>query len=566
MDEFVDNHVESMITEMKLMLRYNIFTKDEVELLIRRRKNFENQLKKHSKSKTDYINLITLETNLFRELKRRREQYNIKKDVDKIDFPLARHIDSLYKNALNSFANDVYLWTSYIQFCTTAEFNDSISKAFGKMLQIHSSKPQLWVMAAKWEKEKNRSLENALAYLVQGLVHHTNDVLLHTEAFNITLLQARDKNVPDITQAEIMYNSALKNVKDVHFLIGLLKICERYNFVEVLEKRIINDLKVMFPKDEIVFHTVAQKTLLNRNSDQLNSTEKFEMCISLYKEAVRDIPTEKMWCYYIDTLIELNEDKEIFIVDERKALETALEDGYNANMLSVRHYLQWFEILSSQVGNEEKTLKIMNEVTSKNEKSLDLWKASLRFHFKHSDSTIVKQVFDQAVAALGENSLAIWKMMIMYYLIDIDSSDKLRALYIDALKQPACISDYIKPKYLEWLTITKNIVWARNAYKAMATLPPFCLELHRKMAFLESLQTEPDMKNWRDTHTNATYLFGKNNKDVWIDFIKFELEHGDASEIPAICAKAKENLNSSLLDIFQLDLNKISACTKMEDA
>lgn len=564
MNDFVDSHVESMITEMKLMLRYNLFTKDEVELLIRRRKNFENQLKKHTKSKTDYVNLITLETNLFRELKKRREQYNMKKDVDKIDFPLARHIDSLYKNALNSFASDVYLWTSYIQFCTTAGFNDSISKAFGKMLQIHSGKPQLWLMAAKWEKEKNRSLENALAYLVRGLVHHTNDVLLHTEAFNISLLQARDKNVPDITQAEITYDSALKNVKDVHFLIGLLKICERYNFVENLEKKIINDLKAMFPKDEIVFHTIAQKALLNRNSNQLNSTERFELCISMYKDAVKELPTEKMWCYYIDTLIELNEDKDIFIVDERKALEIALEDGYKANMLSVRHYLQWFDILSSQIGNEEKILKIMNEVTSKNEDSLDLWKASLRFHIKHSDSAMVKQVFDQAVTALGENSLAIWKIMIMYYLIDLDCNDKLRILYIEALKQPAAISEFIKPRYLEWLTVTRNIVWARNAYRAMATLPPFCLELHRKMAFLESLQSEPDFKNWRDSYSNAAYLFGKNNKDVWIDFIKFEMEHGDASQIPQICEKAKENLNPALLDIFQLDFNKM-ACSKLDN-
>ncbi|XP_026473080.1 U3 small nucleolar RNA-associated protein 6 homolog [Ctenocephalides felis] len=562
MSEFVDSRMELMIPEMKLMLRNKLATKDEIMVLIKRRKHFEHKLAKHTKSKTDFINFIMFETNLFQDIKKRRDIYNIRKDVDKIDLSVARHIDSLYKIALSNYSADISLWMSYIEYCKSVGFKDSISKAFVRLLRIHMDKTQLWAMAAKWEVEDNNNVANALAYLARGIGHHPNDACLHSEVFNLTLLQSGKKNeVPDIKQAEVIYNTAVKNIKDVDFLIGLMKIADKYPFARPLRDRIVSDLKEMYPKEEKVWHYIAKLTLMNKNTIKC-SNERFELCLSIYKEAVAAIPTKNMWRWYIETLVELNSDCECFIVDERIALEEAMEEAHSLGMMEAEHYMEWLKLLNTKSGKEEEILKIMSDLSNKNMLSVDLWLVLLQYHLSRGEHNIGQQVFEKAINALGEDAYLIWKANIMYFisLPDDDAGEKVQEMFLAALQQPPKISQPMKPRYLEWLAMSKNITWARNAYKALVQFPPFCLDLHRKMAQLESSQVDPDMDNWRKCHEDATRLFGKCNKDVWIDFIKFEMTDGGQPEkVNILYNEAKHNLKQDLVHMFELDFTQLTS-------
>jgi hypothetical protein len=56
-----------------------------------------------------------------------------------------------------------------------------------------------------------------------------------------------------------------------------------------------------------------------------------------------------------------------------------------------------------------------------------------------------------------------------------------------------------------------GIVAARKMYESMSIQPPFCLELHARMAALESIQSNVNLKCVRRCHEMACDQFGKNN-------------------------------------------------------
>uniref|UniRef100_A0A6M2DVH6 Putative product n=1 Tax=Xenopsylla cheopis TaxID=163159 RepID=A0A6M2DVH6_XENCH len=188
---------------------------------------------------------------------------------------------------------------------------------------------------------------------------------------------------------------------------------------------------------------------------------------------------------------------------------------------------------------------------------VDLWLVLLQYHLSRGEH-MGQQVFERAIKALGEDAYPIWKANIMYFIsLPEDFEEKVRTLFLSALQQHPKISQPMKPRYIEWLAMVKNITWARNAYKALAQLQPLCLELHRKMAQLESSQLDPDMESWRKCHENATRLFGKSNKDVWIDFIRFEMLDGEPTRVDTLYNEAKQNLNQDLVHMFELEFAQL---------
>jgi hypothetical protein len=56
-----------------------------------------------------------------------------------------------------------------------------------------------------------------------------------------------------------------------------------------------------------------------------------------------------------------------------------------------------------------------------------------------------------------------------------------------------------------------GIVAARKMYESVSIQPPLCLELHTKMAALESVQSTVNLKRVRRCHEMACDQFGKNN-------------------------------------------------------
>lgn len=57
----------------------------------------------------------------------------------------------------------------------------------GRMLQVHQDKPKCWHIAARWEAEEARNVQNARQFLLRGLHFHPDSQLLYTDAFKYEL-------------------------------------------------------------------------------------------------------------------------------------------------------------------------------------------------------------------------------------------------------------------------------------------------------------------------------------------------------------------------------------------
>lgn len=96
-------------------------------------------------------------------------------------------------------------------------------------------------------------------------------------------------------------------------------------------------------------------------------------------------------------------------------------------------------------------------------------------------------------------------------------------------------------------------------YNDLCLQPPTCLELHKKMASLELLQPEISLRNIRRPYELATLQFGKSNTDVWIDYITFEMKHGDPQKVTDIHRRAIMNLDPAASDVFVSEYTLLKA-------
>lgn len=176
------------------------------------------------------------------------------------------------------------------------------------------------------------------------------------------------------------------------------------------------------------------------------------------------------------------------------------------------------------------------------------------------------------------------------------NSEKTEKAFQAALQVHPLIARDIKPLYIEWLASTKGIInlicilyisfhmiiffvlrclkessntiisiyfnpcttyffipgidAARKAYDSLCLQPPFSLGLHKKMASLEVMQPDVSITHARRPHELATHLFGKKDKSVWMDHIKFEWKYGEPWDGGRIYDRALKNLNGSLTSSF----------------
>lgn len=79
------------------------------------------------------------------------------------------------------------------------------------------------------------------------------------------------------------------------------------------------------------------------------------------------------------------------------------------------------------------------------------------------------------------------------------------------------------------------------------------------MAALELLQPEISVKDARKPHEMTTLQFGKENTDVWIEYITFEMKNGNATRISNIYERAVHTLKKNLADNFISEFSLIKA-------
>lgn len=100
---------------------------------------------------------------------------------------------------------------------------------------------------------------------------------------------------------------------------------------------------------------------------------------------------------------------------------------------------------------------------------------------------MINQTFRKIIKKVGSDSLEIWKYM-FGYIDSTQNSHQNETFLIEACNQASNISSYFRPIFLQYLTISKDITYARKKYREFFLADINCMEMHREMARLESIQ------------------------------------------------------------------------------
>lgn len=103
-----------------------------------------------------------------------------------------------------------------------------------------------------------------------------------------------------------------------------------------------------------------------------------------------------------------------------------------------------------------------------------------------------------------------------------------------------------------------DICTARKAYESLCSQPNTSLDFHKKMTAFELMQPEISLKHARRTYEMAMLQYGNNDTSVWMDYIMFELKHGDPKQIGDIHARAVKCLKHSLTHSFIADYSLLA--------
>lgn len=574
MAEYVQQSVEEMLPELEQMERVGLFTAVETRKILKKRTNLEYKLRRRTKCKEDFMRYVQYEVHVLTLVKKRRKKIGYHNKVKDIDVAIIHRIHNLFRLATNRFPDDVKVWLSHIEFSQVRKEKSNVSRLFNKMLQIHTKKPDLWILAAKWELESNNSPDNARLLLQLGLRYLKTSKQLWLEYFRMEILYAEklrqrrsvlgiDENVPESDKvsdsvleghvAEVVFKKAIETVQDdVDFMLSFLPICKLFDFTSQIQEHIYSELKNKYLDKPQTWEALAKQHLQVQEYTEENE-EKFHQ---VYEEALTQtiVPKDVMWKNYLTAcldLIEENVNSEDVLEKRIHKVLSLFKTAAKGKHLTEELYLKWVQILTNVGLIETATITIQNAV-SQHAKSVLLWKHYLQLTIRStSNETEVINIFKESQKHVPEKfSLEIWRLLLDFCVGC--QSQYTEELFEKGICSSRDVSSPLKEYYLQWVYLNKGIKKARSLFNRLIQTKPISLQLFYEYFKIENSQATPKMMLLRKAYEDAVMEYGARDADIWIDYIKLEMTHpqGKPENIGNIHYRAVKQLNGELNQEF----------------
>lgn len=580
MKEVIKSKRETRNAEIEQMRKLGLFSDTEINKIRLKREFYDGTLNKSIKCVDDFADYIKHEKKLLDLINERIKTREITESPAELIHGLCKKIHILYNAAISQFPERLRLWDAYMVFSRQYKYKEEVSLSLKRMLNIHAHNPEAWMRAISWECEDMQNIVIARKYFLCALQKNPESHLLFTNYVKMELkegAQVPDWNKHDrdlaLHRSTLVYEMAKKKINDIKFFIELLSMVQDFPFTDTLIETIIHDMEIVFPRKELLWHTLAQRELMgfhrhykneSKDSDDYDKDEettpnnlprkkklraRIEICVQVYEVATEELKTDTMWSYYIKEMMALNQDLSTEKNLKRNSLMKAFKGAHDAGLMTVDQYLDFLEILMQSEENEY-FLTVIRAATTKHTYAIKLWETWMRFHIRNDEEEQVNEIFKRATKKLATGSVPLWRLLIHYYHTKPDIPDKLDEIYRAAIYQSPTISSFFKPVYIEWVASNRNINFARKTYNELSTKGAPCLALHKAMLGLESMQIKPDMEEWRECHENTVTQFGECLTEVWLSYITFERDHGIPKNIGVIFQRAKSKLKAEFIDHF----------------
>lgn len=586
MAEIIQERIEDRLPELEQLERIGLFSRAEIKAIIKKASDLEYKIQRRTLFKEDFINYVQYEINLLELIQRRRARIGYSFKKDEIENSIVHRVQGVFRRASAKWKDDVQLWLSYVVFCKKWATKAQLSKVFSAMLAIHSNKPALWIMAAKWEMEDRLSSESARQLFLRALRFHPECPKLYQEYFRMELMHAeklrKEKqefetakmDVENLEYSEeilkgelarIIYKNSVSIIKGAEFHVSLLSIAQLFDFAKDLQREIYDDLQALHTDDPLTWDYVARRELemesqpgdeppTTKQAKVAEATRREERCCAVYEEAVKTLPTEAMWKCYLNFCMERFTKKTNSQLLREKRLErtmVAFRKAHELRLLPEVQYKQWSELLL-QHNLFKEALEVAGAGTELFQDSVMMWQVKLQVLIA-SESPDVAMVFDEAFVRLKPQiCLPLW-ISWAEWSEGAKSQEDTEAIFKKAvLAVMGADSVTLKDKYLDWAYRSSGYKKARAVFKSLQESRPFSVDFFRKMIQFEKEQESCKMANLREYYERALREFGSVDSDLWMDYIKEELDHplGRPENCGQIYWRAMKMLQGEAAELF----------------
>ncbi|KAM5151066.1 U3 small nucleolar RNA-associated protein 6 homolog [Callospermophilus lateralis] len=586
MAEIIQERIEDRIPELEQLERVGLFSRAEIKAIIKKASDLEYKIQRRALFKEDFINYIQYEINLLELIQRRRTRIKYSFKKDEIEHSIVHRIQGVFRRASAKWKDDVQLWLSYVVFCKKWATKAQLSKVFSAMLAIHSNKPALWIMAAKWEMEDRLSSESARQLFLRALRFHPECPKLYQEYFRMELMHAEklrkekqefekaDMDMGSFDHSEeilngelarIIYKNSISKIKGAEFHVSLLSVAQLFDFAKDLQKEIYDDLQAMHTDDPLTWDYVARRELeiqsqpgdeqpLTKQAKAAEVGRREERCCAVYEEAVKTLPTEGMWKCYINFCLERFSKKTSSEFLRGKRLERTMisfRKAHELKLLSESQYKQWIELLLPRDFFME-ALEVAEAGIELFKDSVTMWQMKLQVLIASKSPDIAMFVEEAFVYLKPQVCLPLW-ISWAEWSEGTQSHEDTEAIYKKAILAITGTSSVtLKDKYLDWAYRIGGNKKAKTVFKSLQENRPFSVDFFRKMIQFEKEQESCKMANLREYYERALREFGSVDSDLWMDYIKEELNHplGRPENCGQIYWRAMKMLQGESAELF----------------
>ncbi|KAM9044700.1 U3 small nucleolar RNA-associated protein 6 homolog isoform 2-T2 [Megaptera novaeangliae] len=572
MAEIIQERIEDRLPELQQLERIGLFSRAEIKAIIKKASDLEYRIQRRTLFKEDFINYV------------QRIGYSFKKD--EIENSIVHRVQGVFRRASAKWKDDVQLWLSYVVFCKKWATKVQLSKVFSAMLAIHSNKPALWIMAAKWEMEDRLSSESARQLFLRALRFHPECPKLYQEYFRMELMHAEklrkekqefEKAKMDVGNLEyaeeilmgelarIIYKNSVNIIKSAEFHVSLLSIAQLFDFAKDLQREIYDDLQALHTDDPLTWDYVARRELeiesqpgeeppTAKQTKVAEVGRREERCCAVYEEAVKTLRTEAMCKCYINFCMERFAKKTSSRLLREKRLErtmVAFRKAHDLKLLPEFQYKQWSELLLRHDFLTE-ALEVAGAGMELFPGSVMTWQVKLQVLIA-SKSPDVAMLFEEAFVHLKPQiCLPLW-ISWAEWSEGAKSQEDTEAIFKKAvLAVTGGDSVTLKDKYLDWAYRSGGYKKARAVFKSLQESRPFSVDFFRKMIQFEKEQESCKIANLREYYERALREFGSVDSDLWMDYIKEELNHplGRPEHCGQIYWRAMKMLQGESAELF----------------
>ncbi|KAE8819092.1 U3 small nucleolar RNA-associated protein 6-like protein [Hordeum vulgare] len=671
MADAVQYRLERMSDELDDLERRGLFTRAELAEVVRRRRDFEFRLRRHSPRKADFLDYIAylLRVDALRDLrkraiiratpnpthsdedkdtnedgkKRRRKKKKWAKSIS--DFAGVLRVLDVYRMATVRFKGDLDLWFRYLEFCRQ-KGHGRMKQVMAQAIRYHPKVPGLWMYAAAWEFDQNLNVAAARALMQSGLrsCPESEDMWIEYLRMELTYLnklkarkvalgedvktlekssddsgQWKEENKElfmsldeqgDSPKESGLQDVALEDKEDLFWQQGVLiirtiyhgamealpssltlrkKILEILNSVELahseeLRLEVMDDLKKDFSHSEDYWDWLARLQLSDStNSSTLNKKDsvlnKLNKSIQVYDEAVRKLPTSKMYSLYAnfwlgvvfsdrEDSISLFHDADFDASEFTSSILKVFENAELCGCLSEDLACQYVS-LYLKLGRSEEAKNLAEKLCSGPlSQAANLWNLRASIEIKSLATATGSASFSE------ENLSSLFDLFnIVLPKLSITKAEGLwhtamklfshEKIYFEKLVKCAMLSlssaggsdcgASVSSAFVGWVLQKDGIKQARKMYKRFLALPrpslkffQFCIELEANLA---SIGNSDGLANARKLYDSATSLYPQ-ERELWRKYYNMELTVGTSETSNAIYWRARKVLNdSTVLDI-----------------